>query len=272
MADCLVDGRPEREVPIDDRGLLYGDHLFETIAFVGHSAPLWEKHMARLEAGAGRLLMPVPDTDRLAADSDSLVAGHPRSVVRITFTRGSGGRAYTPPASVTPRRLVSRRPWPATLDRQRAKGIEVDVSPVRLAVGGELAGVKHGNRLEQVLAAEHARRAGHDEALLFDADDNLVEAVSGNLIVWLEGRAVTPPIDRCGVRGVGLGWLREQAGVRIDEDRLGPGDLERAEAIVVINSVAGIRPVRALGGRLLPVSEACRHWQRLWNVLFECEA
>lgn len=272
MAEGLIDGRPAHAVPIDDRGLLYGDHLFETIAFVGQSAPLWARHMARLKAGAERLLMPLPAPGRLAADCGSLLADHPRSVVRITMTRGSGGRAYTPPASVTPRRLVSRRPWPATLDRQRERGIEVDVSPIRLAVGGALAGVKHGNRLEQVLAAEHARRAGHDEALLFDADDNLVEALTGNVIVWLRGRAVTPPIDRCGVRGVGLGWLREQAGVGIDEERLGPVDLERAEAIVVINSVAGIRPVRALGGRRLPVSEACRQWQRLWDVLFECEA
>lgn len=272
MADWLVDGSIAGTIPLDDRGLLYGDHLFETIAFVGQHPPLWQRHMARLEAGAERLMMPPPDAGRLLADARRLVAGHHRSVVRITLTRGSGGRAYTPPADVAPRCVLARRPWPADIDRQRDHGITVHVSPVRLAVDGELAGIKHGNRLEQVLAAEHARRAGYDEAVLFDAAGSLAEAIAGNVIVFLEGRAVTPPLDRCGVDGVGLGWLRAHKGVDIASARVEPADLERAEALVVINSVAGIRPVRVLGERQLPVAEACRQWQRLWNGLFECEA
>jgi 4-amino-4-deoxychorismate lyase len=270
MVDVLVDGQPDDRVPADDRGLLYGDHLFETIAFVGDRAPLWTHHMQRLVDDAARLLIPPPDPALLADECRRITAGHDRSVVRITITRGSGGRAYEPPEVPVPRRILFRRPWPEHLERQQRDGLAMILAPVRLAAGGELAGIKHGNRLEQVLAASAARRAGADEALLLDHGGRLVEAVSSNIVARVDQRWITPPLERAGVRGVGLRWLSSRDQLDLESAEIDAGQLDRLEALVVINSVAGIRPVIRLDDVSLPVDPEIRRWQRLWNRLFEC--
>lgn len=270
MPEVLVNGRPADRVSADDRGLLYGDHLFETVAFVAGRAPLWDWHMARLQHDAVRLLMPPPDGEVLADECRRLLDDTPRAVVRMTITRGSGGRAYEPPTQPRPRRILMRRPWPGAIDRQRRMGLAVGTSPVRLASGSTLAGIKHGNRLEQVLAAERAHHEGLDEALLFDAEDGLIEAIAGNVVVGLDDRAVTPDTSRAGVTGVGLAWLRAQQGVNIETATLGADELTRSSWAVVINSVAGIRPIATLDGRRLAIADECRRWQKLWDRLFEC--
>lgn len=274
MVDVLVNGVADERLPVTDRGLLYGDHLFETVAFVNGRAPLWRFHMARLRRDLARLQMPPPDEEQLARECGRLLAGHGRSIVRITLTRGSGGRAYEPPARPSPRRIVARRDWPQGLERARVAGLALGISPVRLAVGGLLAGIKHGNRLEQVLAADRARRDGLDEAVMLDVEGRAVEAITGNLVIELGGRVLTPGLDRAGVAGVGLSWLRRrlmEAGERRpSEETIKLGDLGRAESIMVINSVAGIRPVCSLDGRPLAISETCRRWQSLWDELFAC--
>lgn len=271
MVETLVNGEPSAVVPADDRGLLYGDHLFETIAFVAGRAPLWQLHMARLARDAQRLLIPHPEAGLLASECARLIEGQDRAVVRITLTRGSGGRAYEPPQEPKPRRILARRPWPAGLETDRGQGVALHVSPVRLAVGGPLAGIKHGNRLEQVLAAEHARRSGMGEAVLFDLEGRLVEAIAGNLVLVIDGEAITPRFSGAGVAGVGLQWLRECAGVELSEQVVDADRLRQAQALMVINSVAGIRPARLLDDRPLVISELFRRWQRLWDELFECE-
>lgn len=271
MVEALVDGQASDCVPPDDRGLLYGDHLFETVAFVDGRAPLWRLHMRRLARDCERLLIPPPDEQVLAAECARLAPGRSRCVVRISVTRGSGGRAYEPPSRPVPRRILLRRPWPADLASARRDGIVLHASPVRLALGGPLAGIKHGNRLEQVLAAEHARRAGADEAILFDAEGRLVEAIAGNLVVFVDGRVVTPARRSAGVAGVGLQALTERLGVPLGEAELYGKDLGRAEAVMVINSVAGIRPAQRLDDRRLAIPGEARRWQRLWDELFACE-
>lgn len=271
MAEALVDGRPADSVPVDDRGLLYGDHLFETVAFVRGRAPLWDLHMARLLRDARRLLMPAPAPELLAAECARLVEGHRQAVVRVTITRGSGGRAYEPSADPAPRRILVRRPWPSGLAVARRDGIVMHTSPVRLARGGPLAGIKHGNRLEQVLAAEQARRSGVDEAVLLDADGRVVEAIAGNLVLLVDGETLTPDLSAAGVAGVGLRALGCRLGAKLIEQAIDADVLHRAEGLMVINSVAGIRPARVLDDRELTIAEPCRRWQRLWDELFECE-
>lgn len=271
MTDALVDGMASDVLPLDDRGFLYGDHLFETVAFVRDRAPLWDLHMARLVRDAERLMIPPPRPELLADECVRLVDGLERSVVRITVSRGSGGRAYEPPEKPEPRRILTRRPWPPDIKALRRRGLSVHTSPVRLAAGSAFAGIKHGNRLEQVVAAEHARRAGVDEAVLFDVGGRLVEAIAGNLVLVLDGQPMTPRLSGAGVAGVGLQWLREELGCDVQAKTLDAEDLRRAEGLMVINSVAGIRPTHRLDDRPLSIGEPCRRWQRLWNERFECD-
>jgi 4-amino-4-deoxychorismate lyase len=264
MTDCLVDGRPAESVPVDDRGLLYGDHLFETIAVQDGRAPLWSGHWARLVRGCQMLGLTVPDEQQVLSECLGLSPPDAAVVIRLTLTRGSGGRAYFPLEPPKCRRIVQVRAWPSGLEQQQSEGMVLVTSSVRMATGSMLAGLKHGNRLEQVVAARACARAGADEALVFDVQDRLVEGIMSNVIVELGDRAVVPESGG-GVDGVGLAWLRSQPGVDIESVRLDADDVRSASGIMMINSVAGIRPASLLDNRPLGISDRCRAWQQLWK-------
>jgi len=127
-----------------------------------------------------------------------------------------------------------------------------------------LGGLKHGNRLEQVIAARECARIGMDEALLFDQAGWLVEGLMSNVVLETEGGLVAPETDS-GVRGVGIGWLMDHPDVDIATRRLDRASVESAHAVLMVNSVAGIRPLVRLEDRRLPITGLCRRLQELWT-------
>lgn len=260
----LVDGRAVDVVPADDRGLLYGDHVFETIAFHDRRALLWERHWARLSEGCRVLGFPGPEVEPARTDCVRLARAGASCIVRLTLTRGSGGRAYFPPEDVQSRRIVMVRPWPVEIERQRESGLSAMISSVRLPSLPLLGGLKHGNRLEQVMAARECAQSGSDEALLFDQEGGLVEGLMSNLILETDDGLVTPE-TASGVRGVGLGWLRDRPEFDIASRPLDRASVESARAVLMVNSVAGVRAVVRLDERRLPITRTCRRLQELWN-------
>ncbi len=271
MVECLVDGQAVTTVPADDRGLLYGDGLFETIVFVDRAAPLWPYHWQRLVDGCSRLGLPAPDESVAHAECLRLAPSREPVIVRFTLTRGSGGRGYFPSSAARARRIVQSRPWPDNYRKIQRDGLRLHTSPVRLAVGSSLAGLKHANRLEQVQAARACTEAGFDEALLFDARGYLAEAIASNVVLELDGDLVAPVSDS-GVEGVGLSWLTAQTGTDLLRRRVSADDLGRASAVMVINSVAGPRPVVVLDDRRLAPGECCRSLQSEWNKILDPDA
>lgn len=267
MVDCLVNGRESARISVADRGLRYGDGLFETLGCFGGRCPLWSLHLERLERGCRSLDLPAPDPEALAADRDRLTDGNPDCVLRIVWTRGAGGQGYAPSSKTEPTRVVQRLPLPADLRDQQENGIPAIRCNTRLAWQPALAGLKHLNRLEQVLAAAECARAGVPEGVIRDTSGRVIEAVTGNLLLVIDDDLITPNLDACGVRGVGLTWLMNQGAVAVDERDVDPADLDRADEILVINSVRGIRPVIRLGERTLapgPVGLALRaRWRQI---------
>lgn len=266
MVDCLVNGRDSGSLPVTDRGLRFGDGLFETVGVFAGRSPFWSLHMDRLRRGCRSLDLPVPDEAVLAADRDRLTEHHPDCVLRITWTRGSGGPAYFPPVDCRPSRIVQRLVLPSDLADQQENGIAAILCSTRLAKQPQLAGLKHLNRLEQVLAAAECARAGVPEGVVRDVDDQVIEAVTGNLLLVIDGELVSPPLDDCGVNGVGLQWLLECGDAAIVRRGVNTNDLARAGEILVLNSVRGIRPVIRLDDRTLspgPVGiDLRRRWRR----------
>ncbi|MCH8478368.1 MAG: aminodeoxychorismate lyase [Wenzhouxiangella sp.] len=267
MNRTLVDGREIDSVPADDRALLYGDGLFETIAFIDGQAPLWPRHWQRFSESCERLGLDCPDQAGLLEDCRRLAPDAGQVVIRFLLSRGSGGRAYWPPEPARPRLIVQSRSWPESLARQRREGLNLVSSRIRLASASMLAGIKHCNRLEQVLAARHCALQGADEAVLFDGRERLVEAIASNLILDLDDGLVTP-WSEAGVRGVGLGWLQD-CGLALTSQVIDRAALNSARSIVVVNSVAGPRLARSLDGQSLAATPACQGliqtWQtRLW--------
>lgn len=228
----------------DDRGLAYGDGLFETLRAHRGALPWWNAHWARLVRGSERLGLVLPGEAQVRAEAAGLFADGGDGVLKLIVTRGGGARGYAPAADAPPRWLLARHPLPAA---PRAEGLRLHWCSVRLAAQPLLAGIKHCNRLEQVLARAECAAAGADEGLVRDADGAVVSATSANLFVLRQGRWQTPPLDRCGVAGT----CREHLLAPLDarETRLGPAEVESADVVFLCNAVRGILPVASLGAR-----------------------
>jgi 4-amino-4-deoxychorismate lyase len=181
----------------------------------------------------------------------ALLAGGGRAVLKILLTRGSGGRGYRPPEDATPTVVLSRHDAPAP----PARGLHLRWAKTTMAMQPALAGIKHCNRLEQVLARAEWQDPDIDEALMCDGEDRVVGATSANLFALLGGRWLTPSVERCGIAGIARGWLLANLpGAGIAD--LNAAEVSRADALFLCNAVRGILPVRRLGMREWPGDEA----------------
>ncbi len=247
----LINGRAESSVPALDRGLAYGDGVFRTLAIVAGRPRWWEAHLAKLAADCARLQLACPGADLLADDLDRLGPLPDQGVLRITVTRGLGPRGYAPIG--LPTRILAC--WDSPLPEYPAAGLRLRVCNLRLGHQPALAGIKHLNRLENVLARGEWDDPTIHEGVLLDVDGRLVSGVMSNLFLWREGRLLTPRLDRCGVAGVArarLLCLAGQAGLEAAEADLELADLLAAEEVLACNSLMGLRRVAILETRAWP--------------------
>ncbi len=256
-----VDGRSEG-VPADDRGLAYGDGVFETVLLVDGRPVWWEAHLARLERGAAVLGIVAPERSLWARDLARAVetwSGGPRAVLKLLLTRGGGARGYVVRSLSRPRRVVSIGEAP---DCARAAefGLHLRWCQTALAIQPALAGLKHLNRLEQVLARREWSEPEIDEGLMCDTQGRVVSAISGNLLCLTGQGWVTPPVDQAGIAGVCRGFLLDSG--LLAEAELRPDEVVAADALAVCNSVRGILPVRQLDRRGWTPGPAVRALQR----------
>ena len=258
-APILVDGAARDTIDVRDRGLAFGDGLFETIAVVRGTILNWSDHRERLSAGCAQLDIPCPDPELLSQEILSVAANHARSVVRVTVTRGLGGSGYTPPRQPAPTRIVARRAWPDHYAAKGTHGIRIGVASHPLSINPRLAGLKHLNRLDQVLASREVDRAFWDEALMRAPDGRVIEATRCNVFAVLDDELVTPALDTAGVRGVMRKNVLAVAGsldLAVRERTLYLADINRSSELFLCNAIAGIWPVVALLGeqpRTFPV-------------------
>lgn len=250
MHQALINGQWHDEALLWDRGLFYGDGLFETISLTQGGMPLLELHLDRLFEGCRRLALPAPDEIRLRTELD-LVARQARApaVIKLVYTRGPGERGYRLPTEPRPTRILYCSEWPTLRAAHWRSGIVVRICQLQLARQPALAGLKTLNRLEQVLA----RAEWHDEAIqegiMCDTQGNVVEGTMSNVFVVTQGELITPALDQCGVAGVMRRKVMEVAGTLgipcgIRQFRL--DTLKQAEELFVTNSLIGIWPVRQL--------------------------
>jgi 4-amino-4-deoxychorismate lyase len=238
----LIDGVPSEQLPANDRGLAYGDGLFETIR-IHRGAPLFiEAHLKRLSQGCARLGIPADVAQWRSWLDLALLEAPSACIAKLIVTRGSGGRGYRPPEPSTPRCLISLHDMPAPFGGYDA-GISAFVCRQRLARQPSLAGIKHLNRLEQVLASREFPDASWHEGLMADYDGLLVEGTRSNVFATLDGRLLTPDLGNCGVAGVLRGQLLDLFGERVEVKALQLSSLHNVEELFICNSVLGIWPV-----------------------------
>lgn len=235
---------PARVLPLDDRGFNYGDGLFETMRLRDGQVRFLDAHLQRLRESCGRLGFAFPA--ELTADIAALGAAHRNGVLKIVITRGAGGRGYRPDPAARVNRTLTVHPLPA---QDKPGGLTLRWCDMRLSRNPALAGMKHLNRLEEVLAQNEWHDDAIDEGLLCDTEGELVSATAGNVFIVRNGTLLTPDLRFCGVRGVMRAQVLRAAsklGMSCSEEPLWPHDLAEATEVFLTNAVRGIRPVNQL--------------------------
>jgi 4-amino-4-deoxychorismate lyase len=269
-----LNGRPASEVSIEERGLHYGDGLFETIACIGGRPRLLARHLARLAAGAERLGIGL-DPSQVETEVRTAAAGQARAVIKVLLTRGRAlARGYRATGGEIPTRITLRYGWPADHSTQ-AQGVRVRTSGVCLGENPRLAGLKHLNRLEQVLARSEWNDAQIVDALMFSSSGRLISGTMSNVFLVRDGALLTPRLERCGVAGVMRATVLALAGqlrLTATEAELDARDLAGAGELFLTNALIGIHAVRELDARPLAFGAVTQRLQHALELHLEEEA
>lgn len=232
-----------------DRGLMYGDGLFETLRASQGNMPWWPAHWQRLSHGALRLGIALPEQSIIRDAALSLLSDEP-AVLKIILTRGESGRGYLPGKGPTTC-IVSVHPLPAPLP----KSLTLHCCETRIAEQAALAGVKHLNRLENVLARAECEAAGCAEGLMRNNAGHVICATAANVFMYLNGVWRTPDLAHGGIAGIARHWfLAQLPNVHIEKITL--EQLEQADAVFLCNAVRGMMAVERIGARPIPASAA----------------
>ena len=241
-------------IPTDDRGLLLGDGLFETLLADRGRLVWFEGHAARLARGCSMLGLPAPDPMALRAAADAAIAAaglqDARAAVRLTWTAGSGGRGLDRPPSPAPRLIASAAVSPAPQGPLR-----LATASVRRNEASPASRLKTLAYLDNVLARREVQAQGADEALMLNTGGEVACVAAANLFWLAQGRLCTPALE-CGVlNGIARAAVLEAASaenLETAEVRAGRGALAEAEALFITNSLIGVRRIGSLDGIDLP--------------------
>ena len=253
MIDALVNGEPGGVISIHDRGLQFGDGVFETVAVQSGEPLCREAHFARLEAGCRKLSIACPDRNLLEQEARQLCRRRAAAVLKIVITRGAGGRGYGLPEEVAPNRMLTLHERPVYPAAYYREGIPSYICARRLAHQPELAGVKHLNRLEQVLLRAEIAATPYPEGVALDPFGNVIEGSMSNLFMIKNGKLATPDLSRCGIEGVvrkSIIERNEAAGIETGIREIKPEELYEADEVFYCNSVIGVWPVRCIGDKV----------------------
>ncbi|SEA40316.1 aminodeoxychorismate lyase [Alkalimonas amylolytica] len=256
----IVNGKQQNQIDVKDRGLCYGDGLFETIKVQDGVPKLWGMHLDRLITGCSRLRIPVPDSEGLRSDVDKVIhASGPNLVLKLIVTRGVSQRGYAYSGEEKPTVIVMSAPEYQINANDYLTGITAIICTTRLSHNVHLAGIKHLNRLEQVLA----RAEWHDpfirEGIMLDVSDCVIEGTMSNIFIEKDGVFYTPQLSRAGVCGVMrrkvIETLRaEQRLVCVKDMAL--TELLNADSVAICNALLGVMPVSRIDNTVFEIGPA----------------
>lgn len=267
-----INGVLSDQVSVHDRGLLFGDGVFRTMRASAGKILQWQRHYQKLRQDCSSLDIICPDADLLAEEFQSLLQQSPESIAKIMVTRGQQiERGYRPPLVALPTRILSVSPFHPYPAEYYSLGVKLGVCQTRLAHQPRLAGIKHLNRLENVLATAEWNDAEITEGVMLDMLGNVIEGTRSNIFAVRAGVLYTPNLTHCGVAGVQrdrvIGWAaKNDVPCKIEQFNL--TELLAADEIFLVNSVIGLWPVRELldqngqkeSWNQFPVSRKIQEW------------
>lgn len=262
----LVNGVAVDSVAATDRGLAYGDGVFRTLLSREGRLKWWPWHYRKLEHDSAALAIPCPSEAVLAKDIALATGRSGNEIVKIIVTRGSGARGYAPPQPSSTTRIVMTAAPPAYPEEFSRSGVKVHWCRTRLSSQPRLAGIKHLNRLENVLARAEWSDSAIPEGLLLDQGGHIIGGTMTNLFIVEDGRVLTPGLAQCGVAGVTRERILQAAakqGVSCGEAPITQERLFEAQEALLVNSVIGVWQIRECAGRSWAAGAYCgrvREW------------
>ena len=251
-SEVIINGVESDQLSSFDRGLSYGDGIFETMAVKQGVLQYWDDHLQRLQLGCEVLNLQDLDASLLKKEINQLIVSDSTCVIKVIITRGIGERGYKPTNnSLT--RIVQKFPWPEFPSSYYENGVEVTQCKFQLSHQSALSKIKHLNRLEQVLARSEWDDQ-YQEGLVCDIDNSVIEATSSNVFFEQEDKLITPDLDRCGVAGVLRKRLIDYChdnNIAVEVRDFKQAELNNIQAMILCNSIIGVWPVAAYCERRL---------------------
>lgn len=246
MSNALVNGVLVDQISIQDRGLQYGDGVFETLPVYKGKVLWFDQHYQRLQQGCAALNMIAPEKEQLFTEIEQLISHQQPAVIKIIVTRGESARGYNTDSKISPTRIIVCSEWQNNSELKVKKGIQLKLCRTIVSRHPVLGSVKHLNRLENVLARQEWQDDEYDEGLMCDEFGNVVDGIMSNIFISKKGQLYTPVIKHSGVKGIMRNWILEQnkSWDVAEIDRLTVEMVEQADEILMTNSLIGIWPVR----------------------------
>lgn len=285
----VIDGKLTDSVSVADRSFHYGDGCFTTMLCVNGQVQLWPQHKQRLLKAVYRLNL-------LADDSDDMALVHQRfetdltqqlhvflhllseqssktaesfCVIKLMITRGDGVRGYSPSGALTPRIIMMKSAYPEHYQSWQSTGVELGVSEVALGLCPHLAGIKHNNRLEQVLARGSVESQGFQDGVVLDLNDHVIETTMANLFWVVDDRLCTPSLDNSGVEGIMRAQvlaLARSLNLTVCVDQFKINALLLADEVFMTNAVLGVAPVIKVQERVYLIGSHTKKLQKVLNL------
>ena len=230
-----------------DRSNTFGDGVFETMLVTGGQVHLLDRHLHRLSIGLERLGIEC-SAERVQADINKALSQLSSSssssyILKLVISRGSSVFGYGS-NNLSVNRLALLKSYslrePSKESSKEPSGLQLMICDTRLGLQPALAGIKHCNRLEQVLAKKEVEREGFDDGLMLDQAGNIIESTSANIFILEAGQLVTPPIIDCGVAGVMREYVIDQLDIPVSEATISIARLCKSDGVILTNSVRGL--------------------------------
>lgn len=254
MKYCSINGQKLTDIAVTDRGLAYGDGIFTTAKIVNGEVVLLEKHIERLVHGCRHLKLHLPADINLTAQLTAAVKDYPLAVLKVMITAGSGGRGYSRlglSESAT-NIIIMISDFPSHYESLAQKGIIVGDSKQQISTSSMLGGIKHLNRLEQVLLRTELDERSEDDLIVTNCQGNVIEATSSNMFYWQKEQLCTPEITTSGVDGlIRQAIITKKPDVKVCQTSL--ENINDAQAMFISNALMGIIPIKTYNKRQLDI-------------------
>ena len=267
MQYITINGITAEHLSVMDRGLHYGDGLFETIACIDGHKQFWDEHIDRMRSGAERLFIDTSAIDHFNTDVKAILSQHKikNCVIKLILTRGQGERGYRSPSPQHPTRIVILSDLPNYPDTMSTNGIDTCYCSHTISINRNIAGIKHLNRLDNVLA----RNEWHDEyqeGFMLDDNDNVIEGTMSNVFMVRQNELMTPLLNDCGIDGIIRSQvlsIAQECNIDTFITEIKKSDIAEMDEIFICNSLIGIWPVKSLANKNYHVGNITKKFSHL---------